>query len=65
MKTLDIRLENFGSIVLMEPLTEHAEQWIRSKIAMEPWQWLGNKLAIEPRYVLDIVNGMQIDGLIL
>jgi hypothetical protein len=58
---MDIRVENHGSIVLLRPLTERAEEWIEAQVAYE--QTWGKAIVVEPRYVEDIVNGARKDGL--
>lgn len=60
--TLDIRGENYGSIVLLRPLTETGREWLAANIA-EDAQTLGEAIAVEPRYVGDILNGMAEAGL--
>lgn len=58
----DIRIENHGSIVLLRPLTAEGEQWLNVKVAEDAQTW-GKAVICEPRYVANIVEGMQGDGL--
>lgn len=61
----DARIENHGSIMLLQPLTPAALEWIEDHVVAEPWQWWCGGLAVEPRYASDIVAGMQEDGLVV
>jgi hypothetical protein len=58
----DIQFENHGSVWLVRPLTVVGREWIDENVSDDA-QWFGGALAVEPRYVGDIVEGMQIDGL--
>lgn len=58
----DIQLQNHGSIWLVRPVTDAGQNWIDENVTGES-QWFGGALVIEPRYVGDIVEGMQADGL--
>ena len=59
---LDVAFEDHGSIWLARPYTPAADDWIAEHIPGDA-QFLGGALVIEPRYVPDIVQGMQGDGL--
>ncbi len=58
----DIRVENHGSIFLVRPLNELAEDWLKEHTGPET-QRLGKAVAVEGRYIEDFVKGMQEDGL--
>jgi hypothetical protein len=62
MPDIDIRVEDHGSIVLLNPTTEIGQQWLDDNIDPEALWW-GRKLAVEPRYVEVIVQAMISDGL--
>jgi len=62
---MDIRIEDHGSIVLLRPENAMARQWLLDHVADDA-QWFGGEyaaLAVEPRYVADIVQGADEDGL--
>lgn len=59
----DLQVEDHGSIVLLRPLTDAGEQFIEERLDNEEAQYWGNAIAVEPRYVGDIVQGAQGDGL--
>ena len=60
---VDVNVENHGSIVTFSPLNDSAKDWIKENVKTEPWQFLGKKLAVEPRYVQNLIDGMENDGL--
>ena len=35
----DVRFENYGTIVLIRPLSEMGGQWIDQHIETQPWMW--------------------------
>jgi hypothetical protein len=58
----DFSVENHFTIFLLRPLTPAAESWIDEHIA-EDAQYFGNAIVVEHRYIADIVQGIQNDGL--
>lgn len=60
----DFSVENHGTIYLLRPLTEDAEQWIEDHIPEDAQTW-GNAIVVEHRYIGAIVDGFQGDGLSL
>jgi hypothetical protein len=52
---------NHGSIVLVQPHTEHATAWIAEHVGVDA-QWFGRVLVVEPRYIDALVCGMRRDG---
>jgi len=61
----DVLTENHGSIAMFTPMTPEARQWIDEHVQVEPWQLMGCSIASEPRYLSQLVEGMQEDGLIV
>ncbi len=61
---LDIVVENHGSIVLLQPLTEAGHFWLDHHLPYDAQKW-GSAYAVEPRYVQDIIDGMENDGLVV
>lgn len=60
--TPDFYVENHGSIILLRPVSSAAKEWIDEHIP-EDAQYFGNAVVVEPRYIADIVQGIQNDGL--
>lgn len=58
----DFRVENHGSIFLLQPMTPEADAWVGEHIP-EDAQYLGTAVAVEHRFIADIVAGIQRDGL--
>lgn len=52
---------NHGSITILTPLDDAAEQWVEENIG-EHMSW-GGGVVIEPRYVGAILEGIVADGL--
>lgn len=60
----DFDLNNQGTIFLLLPLTEAAKTWLKENIPAGPdVTYFGRSLVIEHRYVVDVVRGIQKDGL--
>jgi hypothetical protein len=57
----DFRLQGEGTISILYPLTERAEQWATDHLEEGP-RW-GTGYVIEHRYVGDILFGIHNDGL--
>lgn len=58
----DILITNHHSIILMQPLTDAARQWIERYVDPEA-RWFGHSLVVEPRYLADVCAGMEKCGL--
>jgi hypothetical protein len=58
----DFEVENQGSIFLLRPNTPAAEQWLDDNIS-DDRQSFGKAVVVEHRYIADIVQGIQNDGL--
>ncbi len=63
MATLDVRIENHGTIATITALSAEAREWITENIECEPWQFFGGSVCAEPRYVQAIIDGMEAAGL--
>lgn len=60
---VDFILKDEGSIFLLEPLTDAAREWVAAHLeGADVQHWCGS-VVIEQRYVSDIVQGLQADGL--
>ena len=60
---MDFTITNHGSIVIIEPLTEAAIDWVAEHIPEDAQRWGRAGVVVEPRYVGDIVAGIEADGL--
>lgn len=64
---MDFTLVNDGagaSVQLLRPVSDAAKQWVEDKIGEDNgYQPYWPTVAIETRYVLDILRGIQADGL--
>lgn len=61
---VDFTVEGGGSLYLFRPHSTAAECWIDEHIPNDA-QTLGNAVAVEHRYIADIVQGAQADGLVV
>ncbi len=60
----DFVVENYGSIFLLKPQTGPAISWIAEHIGQENgYQPYFPTVVVEHRYIADIVEGIQNDGL--
>ena len=62
----DIRVENYGSIVLLRPATTAGRAWLEANCDQSGYQpFTGGTLLCEPRYVANIVAGAADAGLVV
>lgn len=54
-------IQNHGSLFLVVPQDEAAEEWLREVTSPEAMWWAGG-LVVEPRYIEDLVGGMLVEG---
>lgn len=60
----DFTVHNHGSVVLLEPNTPQAEDWLNEHIGQDNgYQPRWPTALIEPRYVADVLSGAIEDGL--
>lgn len=64
---MDFQIANHGSIVILTPVSSEAQDWVNEHILGEgnEVQTWGSKqgIVVEPRYLGDIVEGFQAEGL--
>jgi hypothetical protein len=61
---IDIRVEDYGSIVLLRPATTAGRDWLEANCDRSGCQpFTEGTLLCEPRYVADIVAGAREAGL--
>lgn len=58
----DFRLDDHGSVAILIPNNDAAEDWIAENIGSEAPHWGSSGVVIERRYVADIVAGIQDAG---
>lgn len=58
----DFLLCDEGSIAILTPMTEAAEDWVAEHLPEDAMRF-GPGVVIEHRYVADIVDGLVADGL--
>ena len=63
----DLQVNNHGSIVLLQGLTETGQNWLDENIIDENDDilYFAGQIAVEPRYVQDIIDGAESDGLLV
>lgn len=64
----DFEIINHGSIVILSPITNAAQDWCDEHLPEEAHlfvrrRWMGGAYAIEPRYINDIINGIVDDDM--
>lgn len=59
----DIIVSDHGSVVMVAPITQDAQTWVAQNVELEPWAWMGGAFAVEPRFLDNLIDGMQGDGL--
>ena len=59
----DVKIEDCGSIVMFDPVTPEAKEWVDENVGLESWQWLGNRFSVDHRYADNLIEGMTGDGL--
>ncbi len=60
----DVLVDNQGTLFLFIPCTPAAREWIDEHVGADA-MYLGPNLVAEHRYVADLAEGMQADGLVL
>lgn len=58
MKTLDFKVKNYFSLIMLYPISGKAEQWANDNISDDN-STFGGGIAIEPRYFDDIYEGIR------
>src|SRR5258708_785534 len=64
VREIDFIVRNEGPIFLLQPLTDAGREWIADHIPEDSQTW-GDSTAIEHRYISDIVQGIEGDGLVV
>lgn len=61
----DVFIADCGSVALFTPMSPAAHEWVEEHVQVESWQKMGASIACEPRYLKQLVEGMQEDGLVV
>ena len=61
----DFRLTYHGTITTITPLTDRCREWVEENLEIERWQRFGTSIAIEPRYVEQLAEAMNEEGLVM
>lgn len=61
---VDVRVENHGSVLLFQLLTDEAKAFVEAYVQHER-MYFGKALVVEPRYAEVLVEGMRNDGLVV
>lgn len=64
MQTPDVEVSNQGSLILVRPLTDAADEWIGQRVQEDATWWYGS-LVVEHRYADALIEGMRADGLVV
>jgi hypothetical protein len=60
----DVLVTDHGSIFLVQPLNDTAEDWLESNVQSEA-QWFDGGVVVEHRYIRALIIGMSNDGLVV
>lgn len=58
----DFDLSHHGSVNLLTPLSEEAQEWVEEFLPFDRMEWSGS-VVIEPRFTLDLLRGIELEGL--
>jgi hypothetical protein len=61
-KIPDVEVSRHGSIYILTPLTPVAREWVAEFLPEDVQRWAGGTV-VEHRFIADIVEGAQRDGL--
>lgn len=59
----DLRFADHGSLWILCPETRKGRAWMRDNLPSDAMTWGPGGIVIEPRYVSDIAQGAENDGL--
>lgn len=61
----DLTVQDHGSICLLVPKSDEGRTWIEEHIPEDAMRWGGDAVVVEPRYMQDIIDGAEGDGLLV
>lgn len=62
---MDIRVDNHGSIMIVTPVTAAGKEWVDLHLNNSEMQRWAGGIVVEPRYLQDIIDGAEADGLVV
>jgi hypothetical protein len=62
-ETEDFTVQNEGTIFILYAHTNAAREWVNEHLPADRMTWDGDGTVVEHRYILDIIDGIQADGL--
>ena len=63
-KQVDFRVANEGNIFLLRPVSKAGKEWVTEHLPDDVMMW-GEAAVVEHRFIGDIVEGIQGDGLVV
>lgn len=60
---IDIHVTDHGSVVVLEPASDAARDWVAETVEVPAWAWLGRAFAVDHRLAQDIIDGAIDAGL--
>ena len=63
MKGPDVKISKNGSVLLVEPISSRARQWLICNPRIERWPWRGSALMVEALVAPDLIRAMADYGL--
>ena len=58
----DFSISDQGSIFMIRPLNETAQEWLDGNVVSEPWQWVEDALCVETRFARDLLIEIEEAG---
>ncbi len=62
---VDFRVQDHGSIVMLEPVSEEAKHFVQAFVSVPDYAWHGRAFAVEHRYADNLLSGIIGNGLIV
>jgi hypothetical protein len=59
----DFTIQNHGSVVILTPTSAAGRDWVAQHLPPDHMTWGRVGVVVEPRFVSDIVDGIEGDGL--
>jgi hypothetical protein len=63
VKGPDVKISKNGSVLLVEPISSRARQWLICNPRIERWPWRGSALMVEALVASDLIRAMADYGL--
>ena len=58
----DFIIRNEYNVVMVEPTTAAAKDWVAANVEIDGWQWLGPAFAVDHRAAVDLLLGIDAEG---